>query len=77
VRAIDLAADTHTLIALLAEEFILILLVMGAVAEIEYGLLAKRFSFVLAGDLILVVLKITLLTEVGLLSETVVSGNDV
>jgi hypothetical protein len=67
MRAVDLAADTHTLIAVLAEELILFLFVIGAIPEIEDGFLAERFSLMLAGDLVLVMLEIAFLAEVGLL----------
>lgn len=77
VRAVDLAADAHALVAILAEELVLVLLVVGTVAEIEDGLLAERLAFVLAGDLVLVMLEIALLAEIGLLRQAVVRRCDV
>lgn len=77
MRAVDLAADAHALVALLAEKFILVLFMVDAVSKIEDGLLTERLAFVFAGDLVLVVLEIALLAEVGLLGEAVVRGNNV
>lgn len=77
MRAVDLAADAHALVALLAEEFILVLFMVDAVSKIEDGLLTERLAFVFAGDLVLVVLEIALLAEVGLFGEAVVRGNNV
>lgn len=48
-----------------------------AVPKVEDGFLAERLAFVLAGDLVLVVLEVALLAEVGFLCEAVVRGHNV
>jgi hypothetical protein len=77
VRAVDLAADAHALVAILAKQLILILFVVGTVSEVEDGLLTEGLALMLAGDLVLVVLEVALLAEVGLLREAVVRGRHV
>jgi hypothetical protein len=70
VRPVYLAINTQTLIALPAEELILILLMIMTEPKIEYGFLTQWFPLMFTGNLILVVFIIALLAEVGLLRET-------
>ncbi len=77
MRPVDLTTNTHTLIAILAKKLILILLVIGTVSEVEDRFLAERFPLMLSRDFVLMVLEVTFFTEVGLLSQAVVSGHHV
>lgn len=77
VGAVDFAADAHGLVALAAEQLIFGLFVVAAEAEVKDRLLAERFAFVLAGDLVLVVFIVALFAKVGFFSEAVMGGDDV
>jgi hypothetical protein len=79
MRTVDLTAYAHRLVTLSAKQLVFGLLVVRifAVAEIQDRLLGQRFAFVLAGNLVLVVLEVTVFAEVGLLGQAKVSGHHV
>lgn len=75
--AVDLAADTHALVALLAEQFVFVLFMVEAIAKIEDWFLAKWLPLVFTGYLVFMMLKVAFLAEVCLFGEAVVSSNNV
>lgn len=72
-----LAIYAHTFVALPTEKFVFYLTMILAVTKVKNRLLTQGFSLMFAGNFIFVVLKITVLTKVGLLSETVMSCQNV
>lgn len=67
MRPIYLTTDAHAQITLTTEKFILALLVIRTISEIQDGLLADGLSIMLARYLILVMLEIAFLAEICLL----------
>lgn len=69
MRTIYLTADTHTQVTLTTKKLIFALLVVGAISEIQYRLLAYRFPVMFAGNFVLVMLEIAFLTEICLFGK--------